>query len=390
MHVSRLGSPEAVAAGLDYVEPRVEDLLMCGKDDAAFEPVAGAVAAAKIKPEAVNCFFPGQPAERRTRSEHRGARRVGVHRVSKGGRRRREGDRVRLGRKPSAAGRLSASKAVEQIIDNVKRYGQIAADHGVTIGLESLSGHDTNFITSIDEAAEVVRAVAQPSVGVTVDTYHMLCDGEGPESIRRAAGLVVHAHCAEKADRGPLGTTGEDQRPYFRALKDAGFDGRISLECPWKDLRRRSCPAGRRSSRAVADGVTTSGGRMLRGGKRWRPNRKTRLDSPAGGEVRAPEPARAARARRGRGVRRRAAHEPVQGLLRRVRRAPPVLPGDDIRDLDWRAYGKSDRYYVKQYVEETNLRATILLDASGSMGYRGGRAAKADGRFSASSSTPGC
>ena len=46
-------------------------------------------------------------------------------------------------------------------------------------------------------------------------------------------------------------------------------------------------------------------------------------------------------------------------------------PGDDIRDLDWRAYGKSDRYYVKQYVEETNLRATILLDASGSMGYRG-------------------
>jgi uncharacterized protein (DUF58 family) len=55
-------------------------------------------------------------------------------------------------------------------------------------------------------------------------------------------------------------------------------------------------------------------------------------------------------------------------------------PGDDIRDLDWRAYGKSDRYYVKQYVEQTNLRATILLDASGSMGYRGNLAACADGQ----------
>ena len=55
-------------------------------------------------------------------------------------------------------------------------------------------------------------------------------------------------------------------------------------------------------------------------------------------------------------------------------------PGDDIRDLDWRAYGKSDRYYIKQYVEETNLRATILLDASGSMGYRGNLAARADGQ----------
>ena len=46
-------------------------------------------------------------------------------------------------------------------------------------------------------------------------------------------------------------------------------------------------------------------------------------------------------------------------------------PGDDIRDIDWRVYGKSDRYYIKQYEEETNLRATILLDASGSMKYQG-------------------
>ncbi|MBP7950983.1 MAG: DUF58 domain-containing protein [Verrucomicrobiales bacterium] len=46
-------------------------------------------------------------------------------------------------------------------------------------------------------------------------------------------------------------------------------------------------------------------------------------------------------------------------------------PGDDIRDLDWRVYGKSNRYYIKQYIEETNLRATIVLDASGSMNFRG-------------------
>ena len=50
------------------------------------------------------------------------------------------------------------------------------------------------------------------------------------------------------------------------------------------------------------------------------------------------------------------------------------VPGDDIRDLDWRVYGKTDRYYVKQYKEETNLRATILLDGSGSMDFAGERA----------------
>jgi len=56
------------------------------------------------------------------------------------------------------------------------------------------------------------------------------------------------------------------------------------------------------------------------------------------------------------------------------------VPGDDVRDLDWRVYAKSDRYYIKQYIEETNLRVVILLDASGSMKYTGNEAARHDGR----------
>jgi uncharacterized protein (DUF58 family) len=55
-------------------------------------------------------------------------------------------------------------------------------------------------------------------------------------------------------------------------------------------------------------------------------------------------------------------------------------PGDDLRDLDWRVFGKTDRYYIKQYMEETNLRCTILLDASGSMGYAGKAAAPREGQ----------
>jgi len=57
----------------------------------------------------------------------------------------------------------------------------------------------------------------------------------------------------------------------------------------------------------------------------------------------------------------------------------PYAYGDDPRDLDWRVYGKQDRYYVKQYTEETNLRATIVLDASGSMAYTGEQAMAMDG-----------
>ncbi len=54
-------------------------------------------------------------------------------------------------------------------------------------------------------------------------------------------------------------------------------------------------------------------------------------------------------------------------------------PGDDIRDLDWRVFGKADRYYIKQYIEETNLRTTVVLDCSGSMTYRGTMAAPVGG-----------
>lgn len=43
--------------------------------------------------------------------------------------------------------------------------------------------------------------------------------------------------------------------------------------------------------------------------------------------------------------------------------------GDDIRHIDWKAYGKSDRFFIKEYREATNLRGHILLDASSSMSY---------------------
>ena len=47
-------------------------------------------------------------------------------------------------------------------------------------------------------------------------------------------------------------------------------------------------------------------------------------------------------------------------------------PGDDLRYLDWRAYARSDRYYIKKYEDETNLRALILLDVSRSMRFGSG------------------
>jgi len=52
------------------------------------------------------------------------------------------------------------------------------------------------------------------------------------------------------------------------------------------------------------------------------------------------------------------------------------VPGDDVRFVDWKVYGKSDRYYIKQYEEETNLRCWLMVDVSESMQYGGASMSK--------------
>lgn len=54
------------------------------------------------------------------------------------------------------------------------------------------------------------------------------------------------------------------------------------------------------------------------------------------------------------------------------------VPGDDLRRLDWRAFGRSDRYYIKEFEADTNLRCCLVVDTSGSMGYGSGTLTKLD------------
>lgn len=51
-------------------------------------------------------------------------------------------------------------------------------------------------------------------------------------------------------------------------------------------------------------------------------------------------------------------------------------PGDEIKHIDWRAFGKTGHYYVKEYEEETNLRSYLIIDCSGSMTYQGATLSK--------------
>jgi uncharacterized protein (DUF58 family) len=60
---------------------------------------------------------------------------------------------------------------------------------------------------------------------------------------------------------------------------------------------------------------------------------------------------------------------PLKGFSQEFADYRQYMPGDELKRVDWKAYGRSDRFYIKEYQEETNLRAYILLDKSGSMAY---------------------
>jgi uncharacterized protein (DUF58 family) len=67
---------------------------------------------------------------------------------------------------------------------------------------------------------------------------------------------------------------------------------------------------------------------------------------------------------------------PLKGASVEFRQHRSYVPGDEIRRLDWRVLGRTDRPYVREYDEETNLRSVLMLDCSGSMAYGGKNAVK--------------
>ena len=61
---------------------------------------------------------------------------------------------------------------------------------------------------------------------------------------------------------------------------------------------------------------------------------------------------------------------PFKGFSAEFAEYREYLPGDDLKHFDWKVFARSDRKYVREYEEETNMTCTLVLDASGSMGYR--------------------
>ena len=131
---------------------------------------------------------------------------------------------------------FSREEAIQQFIKLCSQIGPVAAKYGVTIVIEPLNKTECNFINSVAEGGEIVKDINHPNIMLLADIYHMKMEEEKPESILKYGYLLRHTHVAEKEGRAAPGVHGDDFSPYFEALKEIKYKGRISIECQWKDM----------------------------------------------------------------------------------------------------------------------------------------------------------
>jgi sugar phosphate isomerase/epimerase len=225
-----------VGKGVDFIEEHVQRFLVPERREAEFAPAKELASASAPPVKAANCFLPGSLRCTGPDADHGAvvayaevafarAREVGIDAVVFG-----SGGARRL-----PAG-FPKDEATRQFTDLLARLGPLARANGVTVVVEPLNSAECNFINSLAEGAEVVKGASHVGIRLLADFYHMLRDGEPAHEVERHGELIAHCHVAEKEGRACPGTAREDFVPHFSALRAAGYDGRISIECRWDDM----------------------------------------------------------------------------------------------------------------------------------------------------------
>ena len=227
------------AAGYSYVEGGVRRVLIPQESDEAFAAKLDEAEKAPLKIYSYNGFLPGSLKSTGPKPDHdkilkyaetafRRARQLGSKIIvfGSGGSRRLEKD-------------FPYEKAAAQFTELLKKMGPIAAKYGITVVIEPLNSKECNFINSVKEGTDIARVVNHPNIAVLADIYHMARDNEGAESIRYAGKLLKHCHIAELKGRKMPGTNNYDFTPYFKALKDINYQGRLSLEGRWDNFDKQ-------------------------------------------------------------------------------------------------------------------------------------------------------
>jgi sugar phosphate isomerase/epimerase len=240
--VASVGKDSVVhAAGMRYIEENVVNSFSPRKvNEAQFKENLARFKAAKVKLGAVNVFFPGDIKLVGDQLNEtvvlgyvdtvmRRCRQAGVKIIVLG-----SGGSRRL---PPGYDSLKASR---QFIDIVRKMAVVAAKYDRIIAIENLNYTETNFVLSLSQAIQYVKAVDHPNFRLTADVYHMLMENEPADVIDQAKGILVHVHIAEKEERAYPGKKGVNFVPYFKAMNRIGYKGLIMMEARFNDFDKEA------------------------------------------------------------------------------------------------------------------------------------------------------
>jgi len=221
-------------AGYDYVELPVW-IVKPESSDSEFDAVREQLEDFDIFPEAWNCLLPRDmkvtgPEVDKYRIER--YLRTAFERIEELG-----GEIVVFGsgRARKVPEGFPMDEARQQFIEVATLAGQIAGKHGITIAIEPLHCGETNIINSVREGMEIVEAADHPFVKILADLYHIDEEREPIQHVLDAGDDLVHTHTAD-TDRFYPGSGSLPHTEFFGALRNIGYDDRMTVECNFKDF----------------------------------------------------------------------------------------------------------------------------------------------------------
>ena len=231
---TRLSNADAVkAGGGQYIEESAGKFLIPDRPESEWLGQLAEAKTAALPVRACNSFLPNTLRSTGRDANHEAvlayaavafarAEQAGIEVIvfgSSGSRKLKEGD-IR-------------SESEKQFVELLKKMGPLAEPHGITVVIEPLRRQECNLINTVLEGAAVAEKVGHPNIRLLFDMYHMLQNGEDPNDLKKVGHLLAHGHIAEKEQRTAPGVMGDDFRPFFAALKENGYRGRISIEGKW-------------------------------------------------------------------------------------------------------------------------------------------------------------
>ena len=231
-----LASIEAAkAAGFDYAELSTTEV--AGLSDADFEAAAARLRRIGLPVPAANLFLPaalkvtGPAIDREqqmayVRKAFARLARLGTQIVVFG-----SGPARRV---PDG---FPKDEAFQQLVDFGRRIAPEARARGITVTIEPQRHEETNIINSAAEGLDLVNAIDDPNFQLMIDFYHLALEKEDPAIVIRAGAHIRHLHTANPDGR-VFPRTWEEYAyaPFFAALRQIGYDKRISVEASTRNL----------------------------------------------------------------------------------------------------------------------------------------------------------